>query len=407
MSFTSPRDVYLLAGARGVSLFGDLLATTALVLALQERGAGGSAIAAVFIAAVLPEVVFVAVAARIVDRLDSRLLLTATGLVQAAACAAMAFTNGTWTLIGLVAVLGAGLAITAPTFSALLPEMAGPAALGRAMAIGHTANTLGSLAGPALAGLLVGGFGLRVPLLIDAATYLAVVAAGLLFRTHRKGAAGTPPKGRLRGDRLLMTTIGLLAALVLTLNINVVVAVFYIRGPLGGSATEYGLVDAAWLAGMLAGAWLATSIRGDDARLARILAAVFTGTAIVVLSSGFVQKPWQLYFLWLLGGALNGVDNTVLGVLAARRVPEAVRGAFYARFGAIINGANLIGYAAGGALIGHFEPRAIVIGCGVAGVAAAVVFAVPLLNAASAVASSPPGTSSPRSPSPASSGSGP
>ncbi|MEU7865465.1 MFS transporter [Dactylosporangium sp. NPDC049140] len=408
MSFTSRRDVYALATVRGVSLLGDFLATTALVLALQERGAGGAVIAAVFVAAVLPEVLFVPLAARVVDRVDSRLLLTVTGVAQAACCAAMAFTTYTWALIGLVALLGAGLAVTAPTFSALLPEMAGPEGLGRAMALGQTANALGALAGPALGGVLVGAFGLRVPLLIDAATYLAVAAAGLLFRTRRRRAAAGGTTGwRLRQDRLLAATAGLLAALVLALNVNLVVGVFYIRGPLGGSAAQYGLVDAAWMAGMLAGAWLGASIRGPDGRLARLLAAVFLGTALVVLGSGLLTTVWQLYPLWLLGGVLNGIDNTLLGVLAARRVPAAVRGAYYARFGAIVNGANLVGYAAGGVLVEHFDPRAIVLGCGAAGVAVAVVFAVPLLSAASAVASSPRGTSSPRSPCPVSSSSAP
>ena len=33
----------------------------------------------------------------------------------------------------------------------------------------------------------------------------------------------------------------------------------------------------------------------------------------------------------------------------------------------MVNAANLIGYAVGGVLVGPFEPRHIVIGCGVAG----------------------------------------
>ena len=112
MSFTSTRDVYLLAVARGVSFLGDFMAATAILLALQERGAGGPAVAAVLIASVVPVVALAPLVGRLVDRVDSRLLLTTVGLAQAACCAAMALTTSTWLLITLVGLLAAGVAVT-------------------------------------------------------------------------------------------------------------------------------------------------------------------------------------------------------------------------------------------------------------------------------------------------------
>jgi MFS family permease len=415
MSFTSARDVYLLSVARGVSLLGDFLAATALVLALQERGAGGTVIAGVLIASVLPVVVFAPLAGRLVDRADSRLLLTTAGLAQAACCALLAFAAGPWLPIALVALLAAGVAVTAPTFGALLPDVAGPDGVGRAMAIGQTAASVGALTGPALAGVLVGAFGLRVPLLIDAVTYLALAGAGLLLRTRRRRSAperavtgAVAGRWRIRDDRMLLAMTATVGALVMTVNVDMVVAVFYIRTTLGGSPTEFGLVEAAWTGGMLLGGWLAAARGNTDATLGKLLVGLHLGTALVVLASGFATRVWPVYLLWLLGGALNGIENNLLGVIAARRVPAPVRGAYFARFGAVANGANLLGYAAGGVLVGRFEPRSIVIGCGIAGAVAVAAFGPPLwraaLSAGSASVSSLPGTSSPRSPSPASSG---
>jgi predicted MFS family arabinose efflux permease len=416
MSFTSARDVYLLAAARGVSFLGDFMAATAIVLALQERGAGGPAVAAVLIASVVPVVVLAPLVGRLVDRVDSRVLLTTVGLGQAACCAAMALTTSTWLLIALVALLAAGVAVTTPTFNALLPDMAGPDDVGRAMAIGQTANSIGALAGPALAGVLVGAFGLRAPLLIDAGTYLAVVAAGLMLHTRRQAAALTVPgdgrtKWKIRDDRFLLALVCLVGAIVLALNVNMVVGVFYIRGTLGGSPAEYGLVEAAWMGGMLAGGWLAAARTRDDSALGRSLVLLHLATAAVVLLSGFAGTVLMLYPLWLIGGVMNGAENNFLGVISARRVPAAVRGAFFARIGAVVNAANLIGYAAGGVLVDRFEPRHIVIVCGVAGLFSVAIFGGWMwrVSAAtgSAVASSLPGTSSSRSPSPVCSGSAP
>ena len=106
-----------------MSSCGDFLAATALVLELQQRGAGGFAVAAVLIAAAAPPVLLVRWTGRLADRADSRLLLVATGLAQAAACVALAFASGPVEIIALVAVLAAGLAVTQPCLSALLPSM--------------------------------------------------------------------------------------------------------------------------------------------------------------------------------------------------------------------------------------------------------------------------------------------
>ena len=192
--------MYLASGARAVSSCGDFLAATALVLELQQRGAGGFAVAAVLIAAAAPPVLLVRWTGRLADRADSRLLLVATGLAQAAVCVALAFASGPAEIIALVAVLAAGLAVTQPCLSALLPSMVPADDLPKAMALNQTAGSLGLMLAPALGGLLMGRFGLRVPLLADAGSYLAIAAAGRLIRT-RRGAHPRPHGGDHAGAR--------------------------------------------------------------------------------------------------------------------------------------------------------------------------------------------------------------
>jgi hypothetical protein len=64
-------------------------------------------------------------------------------------------------VIGLVALLTCGLAITSPTFAALVPEMVSREDLPRASALNQTASAVGMLVGLALAGVLVGRHGAR------------------------------------------------------------------------------------------------------------------------------------------------------------------------------------------------------------------------------------------------------
>src|SRR5689334_20159235 len=294
MSFTSPRDVYLSAVARGVSLLGDFLAATSLVLALQERGAGSYAVAAVLAGAALPPVLVTPLAGRVVDRFDSRVILMIVGVAQAVCCTLMAYVQSPWLLVVLAALLAAGLAFTTPTFSALLPDMAGPDGVGRAMAISQSASSVGALAGPALAGVLVGLYGLRMPLLVDAASYLAVVGAGLLLRTRRTAVAPVSPSvavgtaWRTRTDPLLTMIIAMVGALTLTVNTTMVALVFFVRGTLGASPTSYGLIEASWTGAMLVGGWLAAYRVRGDAGIGRSIIGLNLLMALLIVAAGLV-----------------------------------------------------------------------------------------------------------------------
>ncbi|MEO3776078.1 MFS transporter [Micromonospora sp. B11E3] len=395
-------DVWLATTARGVSTCGDFLAASTLTLALQSAGAGGLAVSGLLLAASLPLVALAPLTGRLADRVDSRVLLVGAGLAQAAVCLALAYAGHPALVIGLVALLAAGLAVTQPVLSALVPVMVRPADLPRASALHQTAGTLGALAGPALAGLLVGQFGARLPLLVDAASYLALVAAGLLIRTRRGGARSAGPATggpaapaaadatagagwRLRRDPLLSAMIVSLAGVIAAVGAINVVEVFFIRETLGSSTTMYGVVTGAWTLGILLGAWLFAPLARrltDDGRLLGAGLALLGFCCLAVLASAAVPSALLLVPIWLLGGVANGGDNVLNNVLLARRVPEAARGRAYAIFGAASQGAAMAGFVAGGVLLELFDPRPLVAACGVAGTLVVAALAVPVARAA-------------------------
>ena len=395
MSFTNRwGDVYLASAARGISTCGDFLAATALALALQQAGAGGTAVAGLLLAATLPLVLLAPVAGRIVDRFDSRLILLTAGVAQAGVCLGLAFTRQPLVIVGLVALLACGLAITQPTLAALLPDMVDKDQLARASGINQTAGSLGMLAAPAAAGILVGEFGTRVPLLVDAVSYLSLVAAGLLLRTRRNARGPRPaataatvaagPGWSLRADRLLAATVGAVAVVVGAVGAINVIDVFFVRDTLAASTTVYGLVGAAWTAGMLAGAVLFGRLghRYDDpGRLVRGVLFVLAGACAAVLAGSTARDALLLVPLWLLGGACNGGLNVLIAVLVAGRVPAAARGRAWAALGAVVQGAGMVGFLLGGVLVDRFDPRPLVAAAGIAGLAA-VLLCVPFVRRA-------------------------
>src|SRR4051812_1904758 len=118
MSFTSAAsrwsDVYVVAGCRGISVCGDFLAATTLALVLQRAGHGGLAVSGLLLAAAVPPALLAPLAGRVADRADSRTVLVVAGLIQAAICLALAFATQPAVIIGLVAALACGLAVTQP-----------------------------------------------------------------------------------------------------------------------------------------------------------------------------------------------------------------------------------------------------------------------------------------------------
>jgi MFS family permease len=380
--------VYLAAGARAVSSCGDLLAATALVLQLQARGAGGYAVAAILIAATLPPVLLARWAGRLADRADSRLLLASTGVAQAGACLALAFASGPAEMISLVAVLAAGLAVTQPCLSALVPSMVTAGDLPRAVAIGQTATSAGAMLAPALGGVLVGHFGLRVPLLADAASYLAIAAAGWLIRARRSArASGTlaaRPGGaawRLRQDRLLWSVIVLIGAVVAAVSLVNVAEVFFVRGVLHSTTTVYGLIDSVWTCGAVAGAWLIARRRPADPAMAVALLGALAITCLSVALIATAGNVGWLVPISVAGGLANGGLNTAANVLMGRRVPPAVRGRAFAAFYAVANAATTLGYLAGGLLLELLPVRVVIASAGLAGLAVTAAFTLPVLHA--------------------------
>ncbi|HEX6871745.1 MAG TPA: MFS transporter, partial [Micromonosporaceae bacterium] len=291
-----------------------------------------------------------------------------------------------------------------PTLAALVPEMVGRENLPKAMSISQTASGIGMLIGPALGGLLIGSVGVRLPLLIDAATYLALAVAGVAIQTRRGGrparaaaqptsanaaatagvpqAATTPPSPvpaaawRLRDDRQLTILAVAFTAVIAAVTAVNVVEIFFVRETLGSTELMYGLVAGAWTVGVLAGAWPFGRVTGADHQLVRTTVLLMGGLSLVVLVSAGVPAAVWLLPIYVVGGVLNAGLNVLSGVVIGRRVPSAFRGRAAGTFAGAANLANVVGYVIGGVLTPLLEPRSIIVGTGVAGLLVAAGFII-------------------------------
>jgi MFS family permease len=388
MSFRSARrDEWLVVGAKSVSWLGDEAALVAMTLRLQSSGHGAGAVAALLIANLVPVALLSGVVGRLLDRRDNRSLLIVSSAAQAVVCVVLAFAGSTWAVLGLVALLGVGQAVNGATWQALLPAIVGRADLPRAIGRVQAGMTIAGVVAPALGGLLVGWYGARVPLLLDAATFLAVTAAALLISTRRVVAAvgsGERPHGGLHivwTDALLRPLFVLLGIFVLLASMVNVVDVFLVRETLGASTLWYGLAGASFSAGALVGAVFGGRLRGA-ARLASrfVLAAIVLAAGLALM--GTVPSVAWLLPCGVVVGAGNGVLNVTLSSLVMGRARDEERGRIGALLTGVASGTQLAAFVVGGVLAEAFSPRAIFAVAGLLGLVAPVVLGRRLVRSA-------------------------
>jgi MFS family permease len=175
----------LLLGSQVLSVLGDRVTAVALPFAVLATGGGVGEVALVSAAQFLPFVVLALPAGVWADRWDRRRILVASDAVRLlcqllAAVLLLTDVAHVGHLVAIAAVYGAADAFFAPAFSGLLPTTVAPVNLQPANALRGLSFSLGTIAGPVLAGLLIaltGGPG--GALLFDAATF--AVSIGLLL----------------------------------------------------------------------------------------------------------------------------------------------------------------------------------------------------------------------------------
>lgn len=293
------------------------------------RAGGASAVGVAGLVRLLPAAVVAPRVASFGDRVRrDRLLLAAMllGVVALAGSAAASFAHVAEAVYSCAALVGISVTLIRPTLQALLPSLARtPEELIASNAATSTLESVGTLAGPLLAGALLarGSTGLVFGLAA------AVVAVGAVPLVRLRSAS--PPRARVDAERRpsSLRTIArhpdaaLVIALMVAqtfvrgcLNVLVVVAAFRL---LDGGAGAVGYLTAAIGVGGLVGAIAAMTIHGR--RLARVFAVslVFWGLPIAVVA------PAPELFAALVLLAIVGVANSVEDIAGFTLLQRTIR----------------------------------------------------------------------------------
>jgi MFS family permease len=385
------RDLVIALAGRMVSAFGDGVALIALTLRLQTDGAHPYEVALLLAAGTIPLLLLARPIGRLVDTHDSRRLLIGGGLAEVAATIPLIFLHSVVPIVLLAAVLGGAASVTGATWSALIPRIAGEDHVAEAVSAQQSLSVLALVGAPAVGGLLSGAFGSGVPVAVDAATFVVVTAAAALVRTRRTPERGPTVDGSspassgfaiLRADRVLAPLLTGVALVVLLVGMVDVVLVYLVRETLHAGSVWYGVAEASWMAGMVAGSLGAGRVGTERGQVR----ATIAGAALACAGlAGFAIAPAVgiLVPLSVLGGIGNGYAGACLSTLLMTRAPETARGRVSTAANAVFGGAQGASLLLGGVVAVVLSPRAIYAVAGLLGLAAAGLLAVTRLSRSS------------------------
>ncbi|GBD84454.1 enterobactin exporter EntS [bacterium BMS3Abin02] len=222
------RTFFIVWSGQLVSIVGSSLTGFALSIWVYQQSGSVTMLALVMLAATVPGVLVAPFAGALVDRWDRRLVMLggdgaagmATGVV--ALLLVLGQLHLLW-IFALVIVGSVANAFQEPAWTASVPMLVPKKHLGRANGLAQTGQAVGNLLAPAIAGALLGIFGLWGVLLVDFVTFLVAVgtvSAVRIPRPERTAGVRSVQKEAAEGWRYLRARPGLFALLGVMAVIN-------------------------------------------------------------------------------------------------------------------------------------------------------------------------------------------
>jgi len=301
------------------------------------------------------------------DRASKRRIILATQIAmmfQAFALAALVASGHVayWHVAVLAAIYGIANSIDMPARQAYVVELTGKDDLMSAIALNSAVFNSARVVGPALAGILIGTYGVAAAFFINGVSFLAVLGALLAMRTEgapHPGARATMREELVQSLRYAARTptitlvLGLLLFVSLfVLNFNVVVPLIA-RNVLGEGAHGYGLLMAALGGGAVIGA-LGVASAGLRRPSAAMLITAAVVTSAGVLALGFVRSFALAAAVLVVTGLAQIVFTSSANSTIQVTVPDGMRGRMMSFYVLVFVGVTPAGAFLMGLIAEHF-----------------------------------------------------
>ena len=256
-----------------------------------------------------------------------------------------------WVLLGFVFALGVGGAVVMPAWSSIVPDLVQKDELASAIALNSIAINVSRAIGPAIAGLLVAAVGAWLVFVLNALSYVGILA--VLLRWQKEHHRRTLPAERFVsairvGMRFVLHSRPLQMVLIRGAAFFIFASATWslfpliVRRELGRGPEIYGLLLTCIGIGAVAGAMVLPRIRAKVSRDA-LVAAASVLYALAALALAHVQNIGLLAMAMLATGAAWISILSALQVSAQITLPPWVRARGLAAFVVVFMGGMALG----------------------------------------------------------------
>lgn len=333
------RPFRLLLIGNGISSVGDQFFAVALPWLVLTLTGSSIALGTISMVAAIPSAVFMLVGGAVTDRLSPRRILIVTAVARSqlvVAVAALLFLNSLhlWALYVIALGFGVAKAFSYPAASTYVPSIVAPEQLSAANSVSQSMLQGTTLCAPAPAGLFIQAFGTAWAFVVDAVSFLAIIAALFRLPDPPEHRTQRPQCGTLRsiteGLRYVYGNPALRSLMLVAATMN-----FALEGPMGvgiaviakqqfGTPDALGLLISTFAAGSLVGMLCAGIVPQRRRGIRLLVATIIVGLCVApigVLGRLSVLVP----DLFILSGTIafvniqftawfqQSVDRAVLG----------------------------------------------------------------------------------------------
>ena len=355
-----------LFGGIAATMLGQQMTLVAVPYQVFQLTGSSLLVGVTSVVALVPLIVFGLLGGAIADAMDRRrlMLITSAGsAVTSALLAVQAVLPGDGNLVVLwvlTASVSAFAAVNQPTRGAVIPALVGPAGVAGANALAMTVRQAGVIAGPLLAGVLIGLGDLFLAYAVDAFGFLValLLLRGLPPLPPGRDAGplrlGAAVRGVWEGFAFLRTQPVLLMTFVVDICAMLFAwpqAVFpeLAATRFAGSANALG-----WLfAGVSIGALVMGLTSGWVSRVDRqgaVVLGAIVGWGLAIVGFGFAPALWLAVLCLAVAGAADMVSAVLRTSMLQLAAPEDMRGRMQGVFLVVVAGGPRLGDLRAGAL---------------------------------------------------------
>ena len=357
------RNFRLLWIGQLISVSGTMMQTAAIlwhVSLLVPPDRKGLALGLVGLVKVVPIVafsLFSGVVADVIDRRRMMLVTQTTMAVLATILAVLAFQGlrSVWPIYVLAALTSAASAFDAPARQSLIPNLVPREHLPNALSLNSIVFQAASVAGPSLAGLVIGVGGVAWAYALNALSFVAVIVGVLLMRNVQASSSSESREISLaaakEGIRFVFASPMIRSTMLLDFFATFFASAtallpIFAQDVLRVGAHGYGLLYAAPSAGALVGSLAMVRAVDQVRHRGRTLLWAVTAYGAATVVFGVSRSFWLTFACLAASGAADTVSTVFRNVIRQLETPDHLRGRMV--------GVNMV-FFMGGPQLGELE----------------------------------------------------